>query len=225
MTPTKRIEGGRSGDRRLQLALGGAAIAAAATALGFAMGLGREGEAATAWGVLAGMGAVSLLIALAIAVVLHFDRRCESAGEGRRDRMQTERVWQVSIFAAAGLVFLTLALRRLDLVLSGDGDWSDRLYIALPVLYAWVTMATVLGWDHYSRKNRRFLEDELTAALRARAVVAGLLVLMVGASMALGVLLFDAVWGARVLLASLTLAGATAGLRFAWLDREMSRGV
>jgi len=47
----------------------------------------------------------------------------------------------------------------------------------------------------------------------------------VGASMALGVLLFDAVWGARVLLASLTLAGATAGLRFAWLDREMSRGV
>ena len=102
----------------------------------------------------------------------------------------------------------------------GEGRLRDYLWILLPVLYAWVTASIAMGWDHNSRQNRRFLEDELTVVIRARAMTAAFWVLMAGATASLALFLVRPEFGAMGLLTALAAGGGTAGVRFAWLDRE-----
>lgn len=189
---------------------------------GFMLGQGLEGDAATGAGMLAGVGFSCVLVGAVFAWRLRpGDKRwMTEAPRNRRERLQAQRAGQLFAFPAVALIFLALALDPVRNVIEGEGRLRDYLSILLPVLYAWLTAAIAMGWDGHSRQNRRFLEDELTVVIRARAMTAAFLVMMGGATASLALMLVRAEYGAIALLVSLAAAGATAGVRFAWLDRE-----
>ena len=213
---------GRKRLRKYYSALALAGLGLPAMATGFFFGQGQSGDEATAWGVLAGLG-FSFALAGAIFAwrMRPGDRSWMSeAPQGKRERLQAQRSRQLFVFPVVALIFLALALNAVRNVASGQGELRDYLSIMLPVLYAWLTAAIAMGWDGQSRQNRRFLEDELTVVIRARAVTTAFLVLMAGATIALALFMVSTEYGAIALLTALAAAGATAGVRFAWLDRE-----
>ena len=63
----------------------------------------------------------------------------------------------------------------------------------------------------------------MTVAIRARAMTVAFFVLMTGATVALVLGLFRPTVGMMALTVALAAAGVTAGVRFAWLDREASK--
>lgn len=196
-----------------------------AAVAGFAIGGGRTGDEATGWGVLAGVG---VGLALGGAIIAWIKRpgangwRIETEPL-KRDRLQAQRVRQLWIFPIVTLAFLIQSTLSMQDILAGEGSWADYLGAVLPVLYAWVVASITLGWDHQSRLNKRFLEDELTGVLRARAIGAAFVVLMVGATIAFSLGLWRPEIGIAALPFALAGAGATAGIRFAWLDREFGK--
>jgi hypothetical protein len=215
----------RAGRRRrlkFQSALGLVLIGLLAVGVGFAVGRGQDGDAATGWGFLAGMGVTFVLVGAAAAWLTRpGDRRwMTEAPQSKRERLQSRRSQQLFLFPLVALIFLLVAIEPLSRIVAGEGHLRDVLSVLLPVLYAWLTTAIVMGWDGNSRLNRRFLEDELTAVIRAQAMTAAFLVLMAGVTGTLVVALVRPEFGALALLVSLAAAGATAGVRFAWLDRE-----
>ncbi|WP_150126062.1 hypothetical protein [Brevundimonas sp. LM2] len=193
--------------------------------LGFALAPSRSADAATQVGVLAGIG-VGLAIGGAIIAwkTRPNDHRWHSETvAARRERLQAGRTQQLWLLPLASAAFLFQGTRGVTAILSGDGSWPDGISALLPVLYAWVAAAVAMGWDHRSRTERRFMEDELTLVLRARAVGLAFLVLMAGGTVALGLGLWRPSLAILALPFVLTAAGATAGIRFAWLDREAGR--
>lgn len=202
-----------------------AVLGVPAMVAGFVLGQGLEGDAATGAGLLAGVGFTCMLVGVVFAWRLRpSDKRWMSeTPRSKRDRLQAQRSGQLFLFPAVALIFLALALDPVRNVIEGEGGLRDYLSLLLPVLYAWLTAAIAMGWDVYSRQNRRFLEDELTLVIRARAMTAAFLVMMGGATASLVLMLVEPLYGAIALLVSLAAAGATAGVRFAWLDREAGR--
>ena len=213
---------GRKRLRKYYSALALAGLGLPAMATGFFFGQGQSGDEATAWGVLAGLGFSFALAGAIFAWRLRPGDRSwmSEAPQGKRERLQAQRSRQLFVFPVVALIFLALALNAVRNVASGQGELRDYLSIMLPVLYAWLTAAIAMGWDGQSRQNRRFLEDELTVVIRARAVTTAFLVLMAGATIALALFMVSTEYGAIALLTALAAAGATAGVRFAWLDRE-----
>ena len=145
------------------------------------------------------------------------------APQRKRDRLQARRTRQLFLFPFAALLMLVVAFGGADDILAGEGETIDYVWGLLPVLYGWLCAAIVMGWDGQSRKNRRYLEDELTVAIRARAMTVAFFVLMTGATVALVLGLFRPTVGMMALTVALAAAGVTAGVRFAWLDREASK--
>lgn len=193
------------------------------TGTGFVFGHPRSGgDEGTTWAVLAGLGFSFILMGVIGAWQLRPGKRSwmSEASQSKRDRLQSQRSGALFIFPAVAVIFLTLALEPVRHVAEGAGQFRDYLWILPPVLYAWLTVAIVMGWDGTSRQNRRFLEDELTVVIRARAMTAAFLVLMIGATLALALWLVTPEFGAIALMVAIAAAGATAGVRFAWLDRE-----
>lgn len=199
-----------------------AVVGGLATGVGFALGEGLNGDGATGAGVLAGIGFSFLIVGAVVAWRTRpGDQRWMSeAPQNKRERLQKQRSGQLFLFPLVAAIFLTLAVEPVRHVVEGEGGLRDYLSILLPVLYAWVTAAIAMGWDGPSRKNRRYLEDELTVVIRARAMTAAFVVLMAGATAALGLFLVRPEFGAIALMVALAAGGATAGVRFAWLDRE-----
>ncbi len=202
-----------------------AAVGAAMAGVGFTIGLPLEGEAATNWGILAGAG----MTLAAIGAVTAWMMRPGATGWRteteplKRDRLQAQRVWQLWLFPLVTLAFLAQSTLAVQDILAGEGGFGDYISAPLPVLYAWVVAAITMGWDHQSRTQRKYMEDELTAVLRARAVSAAFLVLMGGATVAFGLGLWRPEIGVAAIPFVLAAGGATAGIRFAWLDREYGR--
>ncbi|WP_426027902.1 hypothetical protein [Brevundimonas sp. TWP2-3-4b2] len=213
---------GRKRVRKYYSALALAGLGLPAMATGFFFGRGQSGDEATSWGVLAGVGFSFILAGAILAWRMRPGDRSwiSEAPQGQRDRLQAQRSRQLFVFPAVALIFLALALDAIRNVASGQGELRDYLSIMLPVLYAWLTAAIAMGWDGQSRQNRRLLEDELTVVIRARAITTAFLVLMAGATIALALFMISTEYGAIALLVALAAAGATAGVRFAWLDRE-----
>ncbi|RZJ03718.1 MAG: hypothetical protein EON89_10725 [Brevundimonas sp.] len=189
---------------------------------GFMLAQGLEGDAATGAGVLSGVGFSLVLVGVLMAWRFRPGDRSwmTEAPQGKRDRLQAQRSSQLFLFPAVALVFLALAFEPIHHVVEGEGRLGDYLSIVLPVLYAWVTAAIAMGWDHNSRQNRRFLEDELTIVIRARAMTTAFLVLMTGATTAFALFLIRPEFGAFALIVAIAAGGGAAGVRFAWLDRE-----
>lgn len=216
---------GRERLRKFRSAIALTVLGLMAAAVAFTIGQARTGDAATGWGVLAGVGASFVVVGIAVAWLNRpGDKRwMTEAPQNRRERLQAGRSRQLFLYPMVALVFLLIAVEPVRRVVAGEGLLRDYLSILLPVLYAWLTAAVAMGWDAYSRQNRRFLEDELSVVIRARAMVAAFLVLMTGATVSLALLLVRPDLGAVALLVSLAAAGSTAGARFAWLDHEAGR--
>lgn len=150
-----------------------------------------------------------------------WDRRWQAEAEQvRRDRLQARRNSILWAFPVVSLCTLAVAFGAWEDVQSGEAGFIDYMQIGVPVVYSWVVAMVVMGWDLQSRTNRRYLDDELTGAVRARALGTAFVVLMVMGTGALGVSLWRPEWGGLALVTALTLGGAAAGLRFAWLDRQ-----
>lgn len=208
---------------RLALVLAGTGLAAALA--GFIGGRGAEGDIATGWGVLAGVGFATAVVG---AVKIWLDQRIEQdandpGGALRRERLQIDRSRQLWIYPLLAVAFLVQATSAMGDILEGTGRFSDYLQALLPVLYAWLIVVITLGWDGHTKKNRRWLEDELTLVIRARAMTAAAVVLMAGLTIAFGLALWRTEIGVLALLFTLTAGGVTAGIRFAWLDREAGK--
>ena len=193
---------------------------------GFAILFGTEGDQATAAGVVAGMGFGVVLIGSIMAWLGRPGRPIDMAtsGEGaQRDKLQRARTQQLVIYPAVLLLFMAQAHSAMQRVLGGDHNLGAYVQILLPVLYGWLIPVLVMGWDWHAQKNRRLLEDELTQVMRARSMILAFVVLMSGVTVALGLGLWRADYGVMALPYVLALGGASAGLRFAWLDREAGR--
>jgi hypothetical protein len=208
--------------RKFYLGLAFVVVGLAIAGMGWVFADGRSGDDATGGGFAAGLGLAFVLGGLLVAWTARpGDRRWMSeAPQTRRERLQGQRSRQLFLFPVVALIFTGLAIGPANDIVSGVGGFRDYLAVLLPVLYAWVTAAIAMGWDSQSRQNRRFLEDELTVVIRARAMTAAFVVLMAGATAALGLVLLRPNLGAVALLFAVAAAGLTAGVRFAWLDRE-----
>jgi hypothetical protein len=222
MDDQELAKAGRQRVWKFRSAVALAVLGVPAMVAGFVLGQGLDGDAATGAGVLAGVGFSCLLAGAVFAWRMRPGDKgwMSEAPRTKRDRLQAQRAGQLFAFPAVALIFLALALDPVRNVVGGAGGFRDYLSILLPVLYAWLTAAIAMGWDGHSRQNRRFLEDELTVVIRARAMTAAFLMMMGGATVSLVLMLLNPEWGAIALLVSLAAAGATAGVRFAWLDRE-----
>ncbi len=167
---------------------------------------------------------VTLGLAVLIAVFSHGDdARRLATGAGRRDREQRARTGRM--FS----VCITSAVLAVVAVLHG-GDFFVRMpeFPGMMMVIAFATVilimpAMVMNWDGEGRAAKRFLEDELTQAFRAKAIVTGFWVLLPGA---LGVYLAG-LWRPEPAIAYMPLvlwAGAAAAcLRFALLHRAAER--
>ncbi len=214
--------------RRISLtAIGLTLVGVGLCLAGFAgnYGLRPADDEATWWGILAGIGfAVTFIGVVKIWMDLTIASMAEDPGGAvKRERLQAQRAWQLWVFPLATVVMLILAIRPLEAHLAGEGEMGDLWRIGLPVIYAWVVSMIAMGWDDYSRKNRRFLDDELTQALRARALKAAFLVLMTGVTVAFVMGLIRPDLGMIGMMIALAAGGATAGVRFAWLYGEAGR--
>ena len=210
---------------------GGIAIAvigaaALANGAGFAVLVGADGDQATTAGVAAGVGFGFVVVGGLMAWCGRPGRPIDvvASGEGsRRDKLQRARTRQLIIYPVLMLMFMVQAHSAMLRVLGGDHNLGSCAQILLPVLYGWVIPVLVMGWDWHAKKNRRLLEDELTQAMRAQSMILAFVVLMGGVTVALGLGLWRTDYGVMALPYVLALGGASAGLRFAWLDREAGR--
>jgi hypothetical protein len=208
------------------IALAVVGAAAMVGGAGFAMVSGVEGDQATAAGVATGIGFALTLIG---AIWAWSARPGQSiivaaSGEGaRRDKLERARTQQLVMLPVVLLLFMAQAHQAMGRILGGDHNLGAYVQVLLPVLYGWLIPLIVMGWDAHTRKNRRFLEDELTQLMRARSMILAFVVLMTGLTVALGLGLWRAQYGVMALPYVLALGGASAGLRFAWLDREAGR--
>ncbi|OYX55539.1 MAG: hypothetical protein B7Y86_12825 [Brevundimonas subvibrioides] len=215
----------RARRKKFASALATIVLGAMMSGFGFVMGSQRTGDAATGWGVLAGAGIGLALGGAILAWILRPGAngwRIETEPL-KRDRLQAQRVRQLWIFPIVTLALLVLSTIDMQAILAGEGSFRDFIGVSLPVLYAWIVASITMGWDHQSRTNKRFLEDELTGVLRARAIGAAFVVLMFGATIAFVLGLWRPEMGIAALPFVLAGAGATAGIRFAWLDREFGK--
>lgn len=160
-----------------------------------------------------GLGALAAVMALAWRAAA---RKLAEAG-GRRDREQRARALRLLVLPlAAAVVALGATTSGGDIV---DGEPASH---AFSVIGAFVTLAIalpamVMGWDGGARRARRYLEDELTRAFRARAMITGFWVLIGGVL----VIYVIGLWRPDIAMTFMPLAlwagGATACLRFAQL--------
>lgn len=213
---------------RWQLSRKGAGLIGFGVAMsvaGFVGGRYGASEVTRNWGILAGVGLATAFVGV---VKVWIDRQIdllanEGGGAKKRERMQAQRAAQLWTLPVFTVFMLGLALEPARDILAGDAVGRHAYWLGMPVLYGWVITAITMGWDGYSRKNRRFLEDELTRVLRARALTNAFVVLMIGVTVALLLGLSRPLLGILALPFVLAIAGATAGIRFAWLDREAGK--
>lgn len=95
--------------------------------------------------------------------------------------------------------------------------------LGLPILYAWLVVAVIMGWDFVSRRERKYLDDELSRAFRARSLGLAFVVLMAAGTIVLAISLWRPEWTVPAIVLAVTLGGSVAGCRFAWLDRQAGR--
>tara|TARA_R110002167_G_scaffold63058_10_gene177903 strand:- start:216 stop:893 length:678 start_codon:yes stop_codon:yes gene_type:complete len=200
-------------------------IGMAATALGLLMlgatqllsaGTGLDESLSVGGVVLAVVGAVMVLT----AQPSRSDRQALAARETRRDRVQRGRARQLLAlpFATVGmLIVATLGVWR---IMGGVGDRGDLMFAALAAMLAWMVPVIMMGWDGGSRRDRKWLEDDLTREWRGRSMALGFLVLLAGMS---GLYLVG-LWRPDLAIvgfpAVLLGTGMVMGLRFAWLDHQ-----
>ena len=207
--------------RRFKGGLLAVGLAAAAGAMGLVLAMdGSAVEQRNALIVLAVAGAVAVVGAVLAATARpNAETRSLDAGLSRRDREQRQR--RATLFAMPFQVMfaLVLGVPAVNRLLSDAPRSWDWVVAGLVVLWAWVIPAAVMGWDVASRKAKKFLEDELTQALRGRAMTLGYVVLLAGVSAVYLLGLWRPDWAMIAFPFALAAGAVTPALRFALLDR------
>lgn len=215
----------RSRRGRLKFGVLMTALGATGMALG-AVTAARGAVDDTSAGVLTGLG-LGLAVVGLLAAWAHRPgeqaRRLAEAG-GARDRAQRERAQMLSVIPFSMIIFGGLSVRAVGEVLAGTASFADGMMVFCGLLYGWLGPLIVMGWDGRSLKNRRLLEDELTQHHRARAVIPAfiLLLTLVTGLVVLGLWRSDL--AVQLSPLAISVAGAAAALRFAWLDRRADAG-
>lgn len=150
-------------------------------------------------------------------------RRLAQVGPGGAEKAHRDRAYMLSIIPLTMLFFASRAVPGVGRMVEGTADMGDKLFLGVALLYAWLGPLIVMGWDGGSRRNRKYLEDELSRHIRARSITFAFFVLLTGASGALALAIWNPVWAVQALPLVLAGAGAAASLRFAWLDRQAGR--
>lgn len=222
MTDQKIRREAQARRNQFRMAAGLGALGVVMAATGFILWRTGDAESGGA-GVVAGVGAGLVLVGAVSAwrKRLGNQRWRSEPIQTRRDRLQAQRTRLLWTFPVVGLALLFVARQTLSAA-HDDFRAIDYLRLSLPVLYAWLVVLIVLGWDKQSLVNRRLLDDELTQAFRARALKAAFIVLMSGTTIALPLTVWRPDIGVMATIVALTAAGAAAGFRFAWLDRQAS---
>ncbi len=143
---------------------------------------------------------------------------------GRRDRMQrgrNDRIYAVSIAGWGLLAALLPALLRIS---HGQGDTSDVALVATLPLVALFILMSVGGWTGVAtvagRQDRKWLEDEVTRALRSQAMATGLPLLAAAVTGVFLIGLWRLEWTIIAIPVALMATASLVGLRFVWLDRR-----
>ncbi|PZN98170.1 MAG: hypothetical protein DCF28_14465 [Alphaproteobacteria bacterium] len=167
-----------------------------------------------------GAGALAVMTMIRSRV----DREGLAARETRRDRTQRLRRMRMVSMPFAGVGVVVLSLMALSRIVAGQGDAGDFIWAAMLPLWAWIVPLMVLGWDREGRRDRKWLDDELTREWRGRALSLGFLVLMGGMSGLYLIGLYRAEWAMLGFPVVLTGAAGVVGLRYAWLDGQAEGG-
>ncbi len=211
----------RARARRFKGGLLAVGLAAAGGAMGLVLAMdGSALEQRNALIVLALAGAVAVIGAVLIATARpNAETRSLGDGLSRRDREQRQRRATLFAMPFQALFALVLGVPAVSRLMSDAPRYSDWVMAGLVVLWAWVMPAAVMGWDGASRKAKKFLEDELTQALRGRAMTLGFVVLLAGVSGVYLLGLWRPDWAMIAFPFALAAGAVTPALRFALLDR------
>ena len=129
------------------------------------------------------LAAITLSLVALAAVLGHAPgpeaRRLE-ASPGRRDREQNARTGQMLALTISSGVFALIAAMHGGDIVAGEVKFSAIAVIAAFAITALTLPAMVMNWDGGARAAKRYLEDELTRAFRARAIATGFWVLLPG---------------------------------------------
>lgn len=165
------------------------------------------------------------LVALAAVLghALSPEARRLAASPGRRDREQNARTGQILALTVSSGVFAAIAALRGGDIVAGEVEFSAITVIAAFAITTMTLSAMVMNWDGGARAAKRYLEDELTRAFRARAIATGFWVLLPGV---IGVYLFG-LWRPDEAIVFMPLAlwsgAAAAAVHFAFLNRAADR--
>lgn len=177
----------------------------------------------------AGMLALGVAILILGMLMALFNRPGEASRRlaeqvpGQAEKAQRDRAYLLAIIPLTMLFFASRAVPGVGRMVDGTADSIDKMYLGVALLYAWLGPLIVMGWDGGSRRNRKYLEDELSRHIRARSITFAFFVLLTGTSGALALAIWNPVWAVQALPLVLAGAGAAASLRFAWLDRQAGR--
>jgi len=149
------------------------------------------------------------------------DRRRLDAIMTYRDRVQRNRTIQLFTMSLVVLIEGIMIIGFSDDLLAGRVS-EAVVPLLMAVTVSWIIVMTVMEWDGGSRKVKKFLDDELSRHIRARATGLAFIVLMAGATLALAASVWAPNWTPLVLAFSLLASAGAAALRFALLDREAS---
>ncbi|WP_426024845.1 hypothetical protein [Brevundimonas sp. TSRC1-1] len=149
------------------------------------------------------------------------DRRRLDAIMTYRDRVQRNRTIQLFTMSLVVLIEGIIIIGFSDDLLAGRVS-EAVVPLLMAVTVSWIIVMTVMEWDGGSRKVKKFLDDELSRHIRARATGLAFIVLMAGATLALAASVWAPNWTPLVLAFSLLASAGAAALRFALLDREAS---
>lgn len=166
-----------------------------------------------------GLAALAVLLAHAPGA----EARRLAASPGRRDREQKARTGQMLTLCASSAVVALIAVLRGSEIVGGEVELSAVMVVAAFAILIVTLPVMVMGWDGGARAAKRYLEDELTRAFRARAITTGFWVLLPGM---IGVYLLG-LWRPEQTVIAMPLvlwAGCVAAcLRFALLHRAAER--
>lgn len=213
------------GERRRQGRMKGGVALVALGAVGMVMGATTAARGVvedTSAGVITGLGFGLAVLGLVLAWTYRPGAQARSLAEagGARDRAQRERARMLSVIPFSMIIFGGLSVRAVGEVMAGTAGFADGMMVFCGLLYGWLGPLVVMGWDGRSLKNRRLLEDELTRHHRARAVIPAFILLLTLMTALVAVGLWRSDLAVQLSPLAISVAGAAAALRFAWLERQ-----
>lgn len=189
------------------------------------LSLGRSGVVPAAVSHPASMASVGVAIMSAIATLAFRpgeDARRLAKLVGRRDRLQRQRNDRIYAQSITGWGLLAALLPSLLRVSQGQADTADLWLVSTLAVVASLIVMSVGGWTGFgaARADQKWLEDEVTRAIRVRAMAWGLPLLVFAMTAVFLLALWRLEWTIIAMPVALMGTASAVGLRFAWLDRQ-----